>query len=456
MRRAAVLWILLFGVYAATIGLGAFGSSEYAGQEPHHLLTARSLVDDGDVDLVDDYRVRAYEEFYPYTLEPRGDLTDGRLNEPQGLGFPALIAPAYAVGGAKLVELMLAALAALAIAIAYRLALRAVPDPWALGAALAVGVSSPLVAYSTAVYPELAAGAAVAGAALLALRQREHRPTRLGAVACFALIASLPWLGMRFVPIAAVVAGYAYVGLRKARRGLLALAGIEVVAFATAVFVGVNGRLYGGPSPESAAVGGPAGTEAEFPLGYLERAYRLAALWVDREFGLLRWAPVLALALVGAWLLVRERRRGLVRAIPALEREVSVATLCAVACGAQVVVAAFLAPTMFGFWFPGRQLVAALPLAVPLVALGLRRVPRAGLALGAIGLAASVWLYLADSGLADDRPRAPLGPLTDVLPLFTEGSTLPFFIAAVLGLAVTGAGWMALRHPPTAAGSQPS
>ena len=45
-RRAAVLWLVLFGVYAATIGLDAFGSSDYAGQEPHNLLTARSLVDE--------------------------------------------------------------------------------------------------------------------------------------------------------------------------------------------------------------------------------------------------------------------------------------------------------------------------------------------------------------------------------------------------------------------------
>ena len=38
-------------------------------------------------------------------------------------------------------ELFLAALAALAIVLAYRLALRVVPDPWSIGAALAVGLN---------------------------------------------------------------------------------------------------------------------------------------------------------------------------------------------------------------------------------------------------------------------------------------------------------------------------
>ena len=55
--------------------------------------------------------------------------------------------------------------------------------------------------------------------------------------------------------------------------------------------------------------------------------------------------------------------------------------LCALALGVQLLVAAFLAPTMFGFWFPPRHLLAGLPLAIPLVALGLRHAPRTGAAL---------------------------------------------------------------------------
>jgi hypothetical protein len=435
---------VLFAVYAGTIGLQAFGRSDYAGDEPHYLLTAKSLVDDGDVDLVNQYRGGAYGSFYPYPLDPHGSLTGGRLDEPHGLGFPALLAPAYAVGGAKAVEVMLAALAALALTLAYRLALRAVPDPWALGATLAVGLSPPLVAYSTAVYPELAAGAALAGAALLALRLAE-RPTRVAAVGCFVLIALLPWLGIRFAPAGFVVGGYAYQALRRGRRGLLALTGVEVVAFATAVYVGANGRLYGGPSPDSA---GGSGTGAEFPLGFVRRGYRLVALWIDRDFGLLRWAPVLALAIAGAWLVVRDRRRRLARAIPTLQAQQSAGTMCALTCAVQLLVAAFLAPTMFGFWFPGRHLMAAVPLAVPLVAIGLRRLPRVGTALGLVTVATSVWLYVAvrsgSATLVGDRPDAPV---TSVLPLFKEGATLAFVAAALIGLAVTAAGWAALRPP---------
>src|SRR5215210_6578565 len=160
MRRTIALWLLLFAVYAATLGMTAFGASDYGGDEPHYLLAARSIVEDGDVDVLDEYAGRAFAGFYPYELGRQGRRTEGRLNEPHGVGFPLLIAPAWAIGGAKGVELFLAAIAALAVVLAYLLALRAVPDPWALGATLAVAASPPVLAYSTAVHPDLAAGAA--------------------------------------------------------------------------------------------------------------------------------------------------------------------------------------------------------------------------------------------------------------------------------------------------------
>ncbi len=132
MRRTAALFLVLFGAYAATLGLHAFGSSDYGGDEPHYLLAAKSLVDDGDLDVSDDYRARGYDAFYPYRLDRQGKSSEGRLNEPHGVGFPLLIAPAYAIGGAHGVEVFLAPVAALAVALAYRLALRVVPDPWAI------------------------------------------------------------------------------------------------------------------------------------------------------------------------------------------------------------------------------------------------------------------------------------------------------------------------------------
>jgi hypothetical protein len=441
-RRAAALWFVLFAVYASTLGLNAFDHSQYAGDEPHYLLTAKSILDDGQIDVTAAYRDRAYRSFYPGTLLPHGLLTKGRLNEPHGVGFPLLIAPAYAIGGAKGVELFLAALAALAVLLAYRLALKVVPDPWALGATLAVGLSPPVLAYSTAVYPELPAAAALCGAALLALRLQE-RASRLSAYTCFALIGLLPWLEPTFALPGAVVAFYGFRALRRARRPVLAVTALEVVGFSVALYVGLSEGLYGGPTPYSAALPGEGAVDVSLPFGLLERAYRFVALWIDRDYGLLRWAPVLALAVVGGLVLWRERRSGLARAIPGLRGEESAALLCGAMAFAQVLVAVFLSASAFGFWFPGRHLIAALPLAVPLVALGLRHAPRTGAVLALIGVGASIWLWLdvrfGSAGLVHPLPDAPFGPLVDLLPRFTEGSTYPFVLAGALAVAAAAA-----------------
>lgn len=454
-RRTIALWLVLFGVYAATLGLDAFGDSDYGGDEPHYLLTAQSLVEDGDVDVSDEYANRSYEDFYPYELEPHGRETAGSLNEPHGAGFAALIAPAYALAGPEGVEVFLAAIAALAIALAYRLALSVVPDPWAIGAALAIGVSPPMVAYGTAVYPELTAAACLAGAGLLALGL-DDTVSRRRAFLCFALIGALPWLGVKFVPAGVVVAIYAVRSLARARRRTLALGSAELALFSVALYVAVNERLYGGPTPYSADVAGQGATDAASPLDFLERSYRLVALLIDRDYGLLRWAPFFGLALFGVWLLHRSRRELLSRALPELRSMERAATLCVSALAAQYLVAAFLAPTMFGFWFPPRHLLAGLVFAVPLCAWGLRHLPRAGAALAALSLVASVWLYLdvavGGGGLVTPRPDAPFGPLTGLLPFFDD-SPWPYVLAGAIGLGLAALAAFEERHWRQSAGA---
>ena len=140
-------------VYAATLGIPAQAGMDYAGAEPHHLLAAESIVSDRDFDLTDEYADRAYASWYPRELRTDGQVVGGRLREPHGLGFAVLIAPAYALGGARAVQGQMIVLLALAFVLAAALARRMVPEPYAtLGAGL-VGLSPPALAASTAVTP---------------------------------------------------------------------------------------------------------------------------------------------------------------------------------------------------------------------------------------------------------------------------------------------------------------
>jgi hypothetical protein len=386
-RRALPLWLALATVYTLVWALGAGAGADVSAPEAHRLLAAESLVSDGDVDLRNQYAAHAWRAFYDGPLRPAGRTVSGRLVEPTGLGFTLLIAPAYAAGGATGVRLFLGALAALAFCLAVALGRRLVPDPWPGRAALVMGLSAPALGAATAIAPEMAGGAFLAGAALLALHVRV-RPQTATAFSAAALVAALPWLAAKLLAPAAVVAVALARWLRRRQRGVSGFVALEVALTSAVVYVVVNDRLFGGLTPNDVARGGPTG--ASGPAEHLARAPRLVTAWVDPDEGLLLWAPFVALAFVALWLLWRSRRDRLAVAVfDQVDVEVAAGFLALVA-GAVVLVAAFLAPSLDGAWYPARQLVPALPLVAALCAWGLRFTAGVGAVLAALTLSASV------------------------------------------------------------------
>ena len=156
----------------------------------------------------------------------------------------------------------------------------------------------------------MTAGACLAGAALLALRL-DARPGGSEAFGCFALLAALPWLGTKFIPAGLVIGWFAVRPLRRAHRRTLAVGAVELALFSVALFVGTNEALYDSPTPYGADTESP--TDVSTPAGYVERAYRLVALFIDRDYGLLRWAPLFALAFGGLWWLWHSHRERVAR-----------------------------------------------------------------------------------------------------------------------------------------------
>jgi len=386
-RRALPLWLALATAYTLVWALGVGPGAEVTAPEAHRLLVAVSVVDDGDLDLRNQYAQRAWTDFYNKPLRPAAGLTEGRLVEPTGVGFAFLIAPAYAVGGVIGVRLFLVALGALAFCLAAALGRRLVPEPWPTRAALVVGLSAPALGAAAAISPEMAGAAFLAGAALLALHVRA-RPQTSTAFSGAALVAALPWLGAKLLAPAAVVAVALARWLRRRQRGVSGFIALEVALTSAVVYVTVNDRLFGGLTPNDVARDGPTG--ASGLAEHLERAPRLLTAWVDPDDGLLLWAPFVALAFVALWLLWRSRRDRLaVTVYDQVDVEVGAAFLALVA-GAVVLVAVFLAPSLDAAWYPARQLVPALPLLAALCAWGLRFTPRVGAVLAALTLAAGV------------------------------------------------------------------
>ncbi len=384
------------------------GEAQYAEGEARVLLIVESIVSDGDVDLRDEYRSQEYSAWTEGELVPVAGLTQERLHEPPGVGLALLLAAPYAVAGPVGVELFLAGLLALGFVAAAGLARRLVADPWATGGVLVAGLSAPAVGWSPAIASEPVAAAAVAGAALYTLRVRDE-PTFRRATTAALLIALLPWLSIKYVPLAVVCAVALARWLRRRRRGLTAFAALEVVLVPAVVLITVNERLYGGLTPYAAVPGDPTG--ASSLADYAGRSERIVTLFLDPDWGILVWAPFGVLAFFALELLVRSVRERLSVALPSVvDQQVTSGFLVAL-CAAQLAVAAFLSPLFEdGGGFPGRELLPVLPVAAALAAWGLRHAPRVGAALGALTIAASAWL-LVGARVGDGELAPPSGPL---------------------------------------------
>ena len=396
-RRAALaVFLVVLAAGQLAVGMRASRTASVTGDEPFYLLTMQSLRSDGDLDLRDDYRNHEERRFWDGTVPLWKQMTpthDGRLLAPHDPGLPLLTLPAYAMAGLRGVQRFLVVLWALAMALSVVLAVRLKAPPAAAGlAAIAVGAGAPGIVYASQVYPEGPAALAVV-AGLLAATDDKPRPLLL-----LASVLSLPWLGTKYLPLAALVAA-AFAWRRRARRHQKLLAATAVVAaLAAAHYVWWHLHTFGGLTPYATNIVYSGEGSAQIVGSHLSqggRAYRLYGLFLDARFGLFRWLPAAVLAPLGL-------RR--CNALPAL------------AVAATVLVGTFASITMMGWWFPGRMLVAGLPAMTVLVAHGAARLPRTAVVLAAwslvIGAATAYGAHHGVIRLAVDpwRLGSPLPP----------------------------------------------
>ena len=341
---ALALFLLLSIVYCLSIGIRASRGASITGDEPFYLLTTQSLVQDGDLVLNSQYEARSYEAFFDH---PDGlwrqsvPTEDGRLLSPHNPGLSVLVIPGFVLGGLLGVQAQLLLMAAATVALAFPLGARLTGMPaFAWLAALGVGLTAIAFIHSTEIYPEFPAAFTLVAALLIVVRRDDL--AQADAVLLIALLSAMCWLGVKYAPLAAAVGGLALLRSgTKTRITLMALAGFSVAAF-----VWFHLKTYGALTPYSVSSVFWGMTTIEtlsHHLAFEERIYRLWGLFIDRRFGIGRWAPLLLLSIPGLVLLARTAGH-VHRTVLAL-------------IAAQIFIAVFVATTMMGYWFPGRTLV---------------------------------------------------------------------------------------------------
>jgi hypothetical protein len=384
LRAMLLVGLLALLAAAAGIAVPATHGTWTTADEPQYLLTAISLASDGDLDIGDELDEARWRPFHALPLPTQTEpLADGRRLSPHDPLLPLLLAGPVAAGGWVGAKLAMAAMAGLLAALLLWTAVRrfAVPLPTATLAAAVFACSPPLAVYGSQLYPELPA-ALVTLAAVAALTGPGPGGARATLVAGGAVVA-LPWLAVKYVPVAAALALIGCWRLARDGQGRRALVLAGSLAAAGVVFLVLHRWWYGGWTPYAAGdhfVGGELSVVGAEP-DYLGRSRRLLGLLVDRGFGLAAWQPAWLLAVPAMAAILARRPRGWAAVAAPL--------------AAAWLVATFVALTMHGWWFAGRQVVVVLPLAALAVAwwTGRDRRRRVLLVVAALsGVLAQLWL----------------------------------------------------------------
>jgi hypothetical protein len=397
------------GVYSAqSIGVG--------GDEPHYLIITESLLKDGDLQIENNHRQRDYQSFFAGDLRPdffeRGK--NGAIYSIHAPGLPALVLPAYAVGGRLGAVMFIALLAALAALAVFDLAELIGGRAAAVAAWVACCLTVPFIPYAWLIFPEMPGALVVAWAALW-LQQSTER-SRATWIWRGVALATLPWLHTKFVVFLAIFAA-AFAWRLRRQIGRLAACAIPV-AVGSALWLYSFYAIYGVFDPEA-----PYGAYTRIYVLTKYIPHGLLGIFFDQKFGLLIYSPIYLCAIAGVWMMLRNVRTRFLATVLLLA------------------VAAFVGSTarLYMFWggssAPARFLVPILPCLAPMVALGIvaarHAVARAliglwlaiSLAVAVLGLGwpARLLLFSVDHGKARILELIQAGsPLSLVVPTFTD------------------------------------
>ena len=439
LLAAAALFLLLSVVYAFSVDIRATRGASITGDEPFYLLTTQSLLADGDFDLRNQYETKSYESFFDHPddlWQQSVPLPDGPLLSPHNPGLSILVIPGFALAGLAGTQVQLLLLAAVTMTLAFVLADRLTGRravSWAV--TLGVGLTATAFIYSSEIYPEFPAGLTLVLSFLLVTRKRP-----LGTADALLLavwLSVMCWLGIKYAPLALLMSGYFLLKADRAGRIALIAAGVA----SAGLFAWFHLHLFGSLTPYGVNVVYARWNTIDILGGHIEfgeRYYRLWGLFIDRRFGIGRWAPLLLAAVPGMALL----------AVAGSAHRLVLSLIIV-----QMLIATFIAITMMGWWFPGRTLLTVLPLFVLPIALLLVRIPFWGritvAVLGVLTLATTYGVAVAGrSGEITiavdpfDMAFPPFQGLAGLFPLFTWWTTETWWVTIFwlsLAAVLTGA-----------------
>jgi len=340
-RLAWLIFIISLPVYIIySTGL-IFPPQPFTGDEPHYLLTTKSILKDGDINVFNNYRDKDYLDFYPGELTSHafpGKKGDEDLYSRHFIALSVLLVPTYALGEkvaqldtswtenpetkrkilvffARLPMCLFTALFGLVLFllvldITHRKDVSVLV--WAV-----FSFTSPILFFSHLLYPEIP----VALITIFVFRYfvLKKETNSLFLFLAGAGIGILPWFGVKYLTLSAILFGASavtFVSYRKTeniwRRASLFLSPIVVSAGLYSLFFWV---IYGNLSPISVYRGVSQGLETQvytkklFIFSFYKILSRSLGYFIDQKFGILIYTPLYILGFAGLYFYLKKKRR---------------------------------------------------------------------------------------------------------------------------------------------------
>lgn len=370
-KQKLAIFVISLAVYLL-VGFRIEQHLPLGGDEPHYLLITHSLFADRDLAIINNYKQRDYEPFFQAELQPHLSIgKDGTRYPGHPIGLPLLLLPVYVLTGGRQGAIVLMNVLAAFLALQLYLLAFSVTRNKRLALLLwgVVSFTSPLLLYSSQIYPEVPSALFLIIAYRgITERNREH-PRLISACMTGASLAIMPWMQQRMLLPAIMLAGYHLivasrrVWKKRRHQQHLLLEGIPIglLVLSGLLMAGFYYHLYRNPMPNAPYIS--VGMPSIFSLDILLREGFLGLL-LDQEAGLLMFSPYYVFLVAGFVLLLQKYK-------------VQTFWLAGLMLSVYIPCAGFILEWR-GAWSPAsRYMVVLIPLAMPLLGEALSRIPHA-------------------------------------------------------------------------------
>ncbi len=293
-----LVWLTGFALFSLAAVILYTRGIHLSGDEPHYIMIAQSIVEDGDFDLKNQMEGKSYFKYLPVEIKFHGGDYQGKYRSFHMPGVSFLLLPFYwffnLLGGAIPARLYFRLAAALINAFfalgLFQLLKSKFPDKNITGFWLLFLITFPLSFHAVHLYPELPAAALMMFGYIFAFHRNEKKNLLFSGL----FLSLIPWFHIKYMPALVVLALFILYRLVRERNIKSIVYFVLFPLFSFLLLLIYSKVLYGSLNPAHIF---PA--EGYFVVPLLARLRTLFAYFFDQRDGLLCYAPLFFLAFLG-------------------------------------------------------------------------------------------------------------------------------------------------------------